>query len=1030
MGIREVMVIVGGKSVGDVVELLADGAHFGLDLTYRYQRGALGIAHAIGLARDFVGDDAFCCVLGDNILRGPALDARSPASSRPGRGAPGRCSTASRTRSGSASPSSTPTGSVVGFEEKPAAAEERPDPDRGLLPPPGRVRRHRPPRAVRPRRVRDHRRAQPLHPRAAACSAAVYDGHWTDAGTVAVAAPGRRARPRRRRRPAASRRRSSGRSGERPVTERATSGRPPRHRRRRLHRLVLRPRRPRPARRDPDHGPRQADLRRQPRPTSPPVEADPEQAARLRFVQGDIADPDVVGPLVADADAVVNFAAESHVDRSILDPEAFLRTGVIGVHVLLEAVRGARRRADAAGPLPPGLDRRGLRLGRDGPLARGRSRSRRARRTRRRRPPASCSSRSYVATHGVDAVVTRGSNTYGPYHHPEKLIPLFVTNAIDDQPLPLYGDGLQRRDWLYVADHAGAIDHVLRHGATRRDLQRARARAEMTNRDVVAALLERLGKPWSLVRHVAGPARPRPALRDGRLEARGARLAEPDVVRGRPGGDGRLVPRQRGVVAGGQVRRLGRLLRAPVRARGWRRSTRAPRLTGARRRHRRRRAARPGARRGARGRRRSPGRPARSPGPGATFDLDAPDGDRRAARPRPARGRRPRRGLDRRRRLRPRAGARAAPERRGDRRPRRGDCAARGIDLVLVVDERGLRRPADRRARLRARTTRTNPINPYGASKLAGETRGGGRLRAARRGARLGIVRTAWLFGPPGNDFPAKILAAAERAARGRRAAPGRRRRVRLADVHARPRRGDRRAARLGRRRRASTTSSTAASPRGPTGRASCSARPGCDVDDRGGPGIDLGARLDAAGLGRPRADAAARRRAAPAVARGARRLPADPPRGSGAAARAAMRTSSDRRPPCRASASARSPVTPTRAARSASCGGESAFPALTPSETGAPAGTRAAVRPGQPVDVGRRRPARAALPPPPARLLDRRLRSGARRPRRRPAAARRDRRPRRRSRRASSRPTSGSSSRPASPTGSSPSSRSSCSTS
>ena len=73
MGIREVMVIVGGKSVGDVVELLADGAHFGLDLTYRYQRGALGIAHAIGLARDFVGDDAFCCVLGDNILRGPAL---------------------------------------------------------------------------------------------------------------------------------------------------------------------------------------------------------------------------------------------------------------------------------------------------------------------------------------------------------------------------------------------------------------------------------------------------------------------------------------------------------------------------------------------------------------------------------------------------------------------------------------------------------------------------------------------------------------------------------------------------------------------------------------------------------------------------------------------------------------------------------------------------------------------------------------------------------------------------------------------
>ena len=92
------------------------------------------------------------------------------------------------------------------------------------------------------------------------------------------------------------------------------------------------------------------------------VRDDPEQAARFRFVQGDIADPDVVAPLVAEADAVVNFAAESHVDRSILDPEAFLRTGVIGVHVLLEAVPDGRR---AGAALPAGLDRRGLRLGGD-----------------------------------------------------------------------------------------------------------------------------------------------------------------------------------------------------------------------------------------------------------------------------------------------------------------------------------------------------------------------------------------------------------------------------------------------------------------------------------------------------------------------------------------------------------------------------------------------------------------------------------------------------------------------------------------
>jgi dTDP-glucose 4,6-dehydratase len=104
-------------------------------------------------------------------------------------------------------------------------------------------------------------------------------------------------------------------------------------------------------------------------------------------------------------------------------------------------------------------------------------------------------------THGLDAVVTRGSNTYGPYHHPEKLIPLFVTNAIDDQPLPLYGDGLQRRDWLYVADHAAAIDHVLRHG-TSGETYNIPGGVEMANREVVRLLLERLDKPWSLVRHV------------------------------------------------------------------------------------------------------------------------------------------------------------------------------------------------------------------------------------------------------------------------------------------------------------------------------------------------------------------------------------------------------------------------------------------------------------------------------------------------------------------------------------------------
>ena len=245
-----------------------------------------------------------------------------------------------------------------------------------------------------------------------------------------------------------------------------------------------------------------------------PVRADPELAARLRFVRGDIADPAVVTPLVAEADGVVNFAAESHVDRSILDPEAFLRTGVIGVHVLLEACRAA--------PEPPRL----LQVSTDevyGSVEVGESHESDALAPRSPYAAAKAAGellvRSYVITHGVDAVVTRGSNTYGPYHHPEKLIPLFITNAIDDRPLPLYGDGLQRRDWLYVSDHADGVDFALRHGKSG-ETYNLPGGAEMANRDTVQLLLDRLGKPWSLVRHVED----RPG-HDRRYAMDGSRLA-------------------------------------------------------------------------------------------------------------------------------------------------------------------------------------------------------------------------------------------------------------------------------------------------------------------------------------------------------------------------------------------------------------------------------------------------------------------------------------------------------------------------
>jgi dTDP-glucose 4,6-dehydratase len=261
-----------------------------------------------------------------------------------------------------------------------------------------------------------------------------------------------------------------------------------------------------------------------------PVEADPAQASRFRFVQGDIADAGVVQVLVADADAVVNFAAETHVDRSILEPEAFLTTGVIGVHVLLEACRHEAERAAAGERLGPGRHPRRpprfLQVSTDevyGSVVEGHSRE--EDRLDPRSPYSAAKAagehlvQSYVVTYGIDAVVTRGSNTYGPFQHPEKLVPLFITNAIDDQPLPLYGDGLQQRDWLFVSDHSGAIEYVLHHGESG-ETYNLPGGAELANREVVALLLERLGKPWSLVRRVED----RPG-HDRRYSLDGAKLA-------------------------------------------------------------------------------------------------------------------------------------------------------------------------------------------------------------------------------------------------------------------------------------------------------------------------------------------------------------------------------------------------------------------------------------------------------------------------------------------------------------------------
>jgi len=186
--------------------------------------------------------------------------------------------------------------------------------------------------------------------------------------------------------------------------------------------------------------------------------ADIARDRRYTFVQGDVCDATLVRDVLRGADAVVNFAAESHVDRSLVEPDAFLRTDVFGVFTLLEAVRALK--------IP-----RFLHISTDevyGSVAQGSSSE-----TDPLRPsnPYSASKAggdllalSYWRTHGVPVVITRSSNNFGPYQYPEKVVPLFITNALDDQPLPLYGDGSNVRDWLYVLDNCAAIDLVLRRG--------------------------------------------------------------------------------------------------------------------------------------------------------------------------------------------------------------------------------------------------------------------------------------------------------------------------------------------------------------------------------------------------------------------------------------------------------------------------------------------------------------------------------------------------------------------------------------
>ncbi len=218
---------------------------------------------------------------------------------------------------------------------------------------------------------------------------------------------------------------------------------------------------------------------------------------RYRFVRGDIADRDLVGRLLAEGcDVVINFAAESHVDRSIMDASPFIHTNVVGTQVLLEAARhhGIRKFVQVSTDEVYGSIAQGS-FTEESPLCAN--------------SPYSASKASadllclaYWRTYGVPVSITRCSNNFGPYQFPEKLIPLVISNAIENRPIPVYGDGLNVRDWIYVQDHCCALEAVVERG-TPGEVYNIGSGQEKTNLELIHTLLGLLGKPGDLIEFVA-----------------------------------------------------------------------------------------------------------------------------------------------------------------------------------------------------------------------------------------------------------------------------------------------------------------------------------------------------------------------------------------------------------------------------------------------------------------------------------------------------------------------------------------------
>jgi dTDP-glucose 4,6-dehydratase len=218
---------------------------------------------------------------------------------------------------------------------------------------------------------------------------------------------------------------------------------------------------------------------------------------RHRFVKGDVADAAVAAPLVRESDIVVHFAAETHVDRSIKNAGEFITTDVYGTFVLLEAARenpGLRRFVQIStdevyGSVPEGSSKETDELRPRNPYSASKAGADRL-------------AYSYWATYKVPVVITRASNNYGPNQFPEKIIPLFITNLIDDIPVPLYGDGLNERDWLHVEDHCRGVDLLIERGGAG-EVYNIGGGNEVKNVDLTHRILELVGKPASLIKPVA-----------------------------------------------------------------------------------------------------------------------------------------------------------------------------------------------------------------------------------------------------------------------------------------------------------------------------------------------------------------------------------------------------------------------------------------------------------------------------------------------------------------------------------------------